>query len=106
MMKIGIRDLTETACGIRRSCFDPRDGRAAELKKRFSQAEFLLIPTCANELKQVPRADIDKLAEFLQVSNVDQTSSTIFYAYEDEDAVRHLLTAASSLDSLVVGECR
>ena len=53
-------------------------------------------------------ADADKLAGFLsEFHNVELEKFRRFlYAYEDEDAVRHLLTVASSLDSLVVGEAQ
>jgi glutamyl-tRNA reductase len=84
-----------------------------ELKKRFSQAEFVLISTCNRvELycagKHCQGADTAKLAEFLsEFHNVELDKFRQFlYAYEDEDAVRHLLTVASSLDSLVVGEAQ
>ena len=82
-----------------------------ELKKRFSQAEFVLISTCNRvELycagKHCQGADTAKLAGFLsEFHGIELDKFRQFlYAYEDEDAVRHLLTVASSLDSLVVGE--
>jgi glutamyl-tRNA reductase len=84
-----------------------------ELKKRFGQAEFVLISTCNRvELycagKHCQGANTDKLAEFLaEFHNIELDKFRQFlYAYEDEDAVRHLLTVASSLDSLVVGEAQ
>lgn len=84
-----------------------------ELKKRFSQVEFVLISTCNRvELycagKHCQGADPAKLAEFLsEFHNIELDNFHKFlYAYEDEDAVRHLLTVASSLDSLVVGEAQ
>ena len=84
-----------------------------ELKKRFAQAEFVLISTCNRvELycagKHCQGANPAKLAEFLSEFHgieLDQFRQFL-YAYEDEDAVRHLLTVASSLDSLVVGEAQ
>ena len=84
-----------------------------ELKKRFAQAEFVLISTCNRvELycagKHCQGADTAKLAEFFSEFHgieLDQFRQFL-YAYEDEDAVRHLLTVASSLDSLVVGEAQ
>ena len=89
-------------------------GRALrELKGRFPQAEFVLLSTCNRvELycaaKQCQGADPDRLAEFLsRFQNVELDAFRQFlYAYENEDAVRHLLTVASSLDSLVVGEAQ
>ena len=84
-----------------------------ELKKRFGQAEFILLSTCNRvELycagKQCQGANTAKLAEFLsEFHNIELDKFRQFlYAYEDEDAVRHLLTVASSLDSLVVGEAQ
>jgi glutamyl-tRNA reductase len=84
-----------------------------ELKKRFAQAEFVLLSTCNRvELycagKQCQGAKTTKLAEFFSEFHgieLDQFRQFL-YAYEDEDAVRHLLTVASSLDSLVVGEAQ
>jgi glutamyl-tRNA reductase len=84
-----------------------------ELKKRFSQAEFVLLSTCNRvELycagKHCQGADTAKLAEFLsEFHNIELNKFHQFlYAYENEDAVQHLLTVASSLDSLVVGEAQ
>jgi glutamyl-tRNA reductase len=84
-----------------------------ELKKRFAQAEFVLLSTCNRvELycagKQCQGVKTTKLAEFFSEFHgieLDQFRQFL-YAYEDEDAVRHLLTVASSLDSLVVGEAQ
>jgi len=84
-----------------------------ELKKRFGQAEFVILSTCNRvELycagKHCQGADTAKLAEFLsEFHNIELDKFHQFlYTYEDEDAVRHLLTVASSLDSLVVGEAQ
>jgi glutamyl-tRNA reductase len=84
-----------------------------ELKQRFGQAEFVLISTCNRvELycagKSCQGANTAKLAEFLsEFHGIELDEFRQFlYAYEDEDAVRHLLTVASSLDSLVVGEAQ
>ncbi|TKJ36611.1 MAG: glutamyl-tRNA reductase [Planctomycetes bacterium B3_Pla] len=84
-----------------------------ELKKRFAQAEFALISTCNRvELycagKHCQGADPDRLAGFLsEFHGIELDKFREFlYIHEDEDAVRHLLTVASSLDSLVVGEAQ
>jgi len=84
-----------------------------ELKQRFGQAEFVLISTCNRvELycagKHCQGANPAKLAEFLsEFHGIELDKFRQFlYTYEDEDAVRHLLTVASSLDSLVVGEAQ
>ena len=84
-----------------------------ELKMRFGQAEFVLISTCNRvELycagKNCQGADPAKLAEFFsEFHNIELDKFHQFlYTYEEEDAVRHLLTVASSMDSLVVGEAQ
>ncbi|MHC4330051.1 MAG: glutamyl-tRNA reductase [Planctomycetota bacterium] len=84
-----------------------------ELKKRFARAEFVLISTCNRvELycagKHCQGADPDRLAGFLsEFHGIELDKFREFlYVHEDEDAVRHLLTVASSLDSLVVGEAQ
>ena len=84
-----------------------------ELKKRFGQTEFVLISTCNRvELycagKHCQGADTAKLAEFLsEFHNIELDKFRRFlYTYDDEEAVRHLLAVASSLDSLVVGEAQ
>ena len=84
-----------------------------ELKRRFARAEFVLLSTC-NRVElysagpQCQGADADRLAEFLsQFHDVELDKFREFlYAYEDQEAVRHLLTVTSSLDSLVVGEAQ
>ena len=82
-----------------------------ELKNRFRRAEFVLISTCNRvELycadKRAGGADADDLAKFIsEFHNVKlEKFAEFLYSYSDEDAVRHLLTVASSLDSMVVGE--
>jgi glutamyl-tRNA reductase len=82
-----------------------------ELKRMYPQAEFVLISTCNRvELYCVSEraggADADDLAKFIsEFHNVELGEfRESLYAYRDGDAVRHLLTVASSLDSMVVGE--
>jgi glutamyl-tRNA reductase len=84
-----------------------------ELKKRFGQAEFVLLSTCNRvELycagKHCQGADPARLAEFLsEFHHIELDKFNRFlYTYEDQDAVKHLLTVSSSLDSLVVGEAQ
>ena len=81
------------------------------LKKMHPRAEYVLLSTCNRvELycagKQCQGANPDKLAEFLSEFHHFELDRfrPFLYVYENEDAVRHLLTVASSLDSLVVGE--
>ena len=82
-----------------------------ELKRMYPQAEFVLISTCNRvELYCVSEraggADADDLAKFIsEFHDVElEKFRESLYAYRDGDAVRHLLTVASSLDSMVVGE--
>jgi len=117
-MKIVVLGLNHKTASVEvreKLAFDAEaTGRAlCELKSRFPQAEFVLLSTCNRvELycagKQCQGADPDRLAEFLsEFQNIALDGFRRFlYAYEDEDAVRHLLTVASSLDSLVVGEAQ
>ncbi len=82
-----------------------------ELKNRFSEAEFVLLSTCNRvELycacKRTDATEPETIAEFFsEFHNIDVAEFRPFmYFYNDDDAVRHLLTVASSLDSMVVGE--
>jgi len=85
-----------------------------ELKSRFGDAEFVLLSTCNRvELYSASPASADKagvdseeLAEFLSEFHHFALADfrEFLYVYRDGDAVRHLLTVASSLDSMVVGE--
>ncbi|TFG45735.1 MAG: glutamyl-tRNA reductase, partial [Candidatus Brocadiia bacterium] len=81
------------------------------LKNRFAGAEFVLLATCnrielycatgiSSEI--TPEMLIAFLAEFHKVPVQDFRD--LLYVHKDEHAVRHLLTVASSLDSMVVGE--
>ena len=117
-MKIVVLGLNHKTAPVEireKLAFDSTETNQAlfELKKRFSQAEFVLLSTCNRvELycagKHCQGADTAKLAEFLsEFHGIELDKFRQFlYAYEDEDAVRHLLTVASSLDSLVVGEAQ
>ncbi|MBN2315737.1 MAG: glutamyl-tRNA reductase [Sedimentisphaerales bacterium] len=81
------------------------------LKALYPNAEYVLLSTC-NRVElycaglHCQGADPNRLAEFLsEFHRVELGQFRPFlYIYENEDAVRHLLTVASSLDSLVVGE--
>ncbi len=93
--------------------FDTQHVNAAlfELKKRFPDAEFVLLSTCNRveifcACKRVGGVEYEQLAEFLadfhKVNLNDFREHLYFYC--DEDVVRHLLTVASGLDSMVLGE--
>jgi len=84
-----------------------------ELKSRFARAEFVLLSTC-NRVElycagpKCQGADAEVLAEFLSEFHDYELDEfrDFLYAREDEEAVRHPLSVASSLDSLVVGEAQ
>lgn len=82
-----------------------------ELKNKFSEAEFVLLSTCNRvELYCACRRngaiEPETIAEFFsEFQKIDVAEFRPFmYFYNDDDAVRHLLMVASSLDSMVVGE--
>ena len=84
-----------------------------QLKARFKDAEFALISTCnrvelycVNETDQKPFAD-DLFQFFSEFHNIPlEKFKDYLYVHEDDSAVSHLLTVASSLDSLVIGEAQ
>lgn len=82
-----------------------------ELKNKFGEAEFVLLSTCNRvELycadKRTGGVEAGQLTEFLaRFKNIEpEAFEDCLYVHKDEDAVRHLLTVTSSLDSMVVGE--
>jgi len=86
-----------------------------ELKNRFHEAEFVLLSTCnrvelycASKISESEEVTAEDLTEFLSdFHNIPiEKFQESLYAYENEDSVRHLLTVASSLDSMVVGEAQ
>ena len=82
-----------------------------ELKNRFTESEFVLLSTCNRvELycatKREGGVTAQDLARFLSdFHNIKvEDFQDYLYVHNDIDAVRHLLTVASSLDSMVIGE--
>jgi glutamyl-tRNA reductase len=83
----------------------------AQLKNRFDGSEFVLLSTC-NRVEIYcacsrssgigGRSMVEFLSEFHNIPL--EEFQDFLYVYNDADAVRHLLTVASSLDSMVVGE--
>jgi len=95
--------------------FDAADTMKAlkQLKGRFREAGFVLLSTCnrvelysACQLSGavVPETIAEFFSEFRNVALADFRD--FLYVHKDKDAVRHLLTVASSLDSMVVGEAQ
>jgi glutamyl-tRNA reductase len=96
-----------------RLAFNPEQARTAlcELQKNFADVEAVLLSTCnrtelyvAAETQAVPTSR--QLAEFLgQFHKMDPAVvQEHFHEQVDREAVDHLFTVASSLDSMVVGE--
>ncbi len=84
-----------------------------QLKNNFHEAEFVLLSTCnrvelycaSPSSKEITTEDLSGfLSEFHNVPI--EKFQEYLYAYDTEDSVRHLLTVASSLDSMVVGEAQ
>ena len=117
-MKILVVGLNHKSAPIdvrEKLAFDPEQVLRAlrELKHRFGEAEFVLLSTCNRvELycanKRVGGIDGETLAKFLSEFHGVRWEEfqEFLYIHEDEESIRHLLTVASSLDSLVVGEAQ
>jgi glutamyl-tRNA reductase len=93
--------------------FSPAETQSAlgEFRRRFPDVEAVILSTC-NRIELYTAAESffgpsrEELADFLaQFHGLEpRTVLTALYEHRAEDAVRHLLTVASSLDSMVVGE--
>jgi len=115
-MKIIVLGLNHKSAPIEireKLAFDAADTTRAlrQLKDRFHEAEFVLLSTCnrvelysaCEGMGGVAAETIVKfLSEFHNVALED--FQDFLYVHNDADAARHLLTVASSLDSMVVGE--
>ncbi len=95
--------------------FDAADTIRAlrQLKDRFREAEFVLLSTCNrvelySAYEDMGEAVAETIAKFLsKFHNVAlEDFKDFLYVHDEENAVRHLLTVASSLDSMVVGEAQ
>ena len=81
------------------------------LKDRFSGGEFVLLSTC-NRVELYAACSDDEVVGassiedfFCEFHGIEVDSFREYlYRYDGEEAVRHLLTVSSSLDSMVVGE--
>jgi len=115
-MKIIVLGLNHKSAPIEireKLAFDAADTIKAlrQLKDKFHEAEFVLLSTCnrvelysaCEGMGGVPAETIAKfLSGFHNVALED--FQDFLYVHNDADAARHLLTVASSLDSMVVGE--
>lgn len=81
-----------------------------ELKGRMPGAEVVILSTCNRVEMYVASSEAEKLSDGIVsfLADFHEISPNRFephlYHYCDRDAVRHLFTVGSSLDSLVVGE--
>ncbi|MHC4706790.1 MAG: glutamyl-tRNA reductase [Planctomycetota bacterium] len=113
---VGLNHKTAPVDIREKLAFDTTDTATAleQLKGRFHEAEFVLLSTCnrvelycaSSPLSDTGVVDADTVAAFFsEFHNVpSQDFKDFLYVRTDGDAVRHLLTVASSLDSMVVGE--
>ena len=109
----GLNHKTATVDIRERLAFDKAQAITAlrQLKSRFPEAEFVLLSTC-NRIElycaghhvdgPAPQELVKFLSRFHNVAVKD--FQDFVYVHNDSDAVTHLLTVASSLDSMVVGE--
>lgn len=90
---------------------EPAGEALKQIKSRFSDVEFVLLSTCNRVEFYCAFEDgsefgtedlVQFIGEFRQIDIEDFRS--LLYIKRNEDAVRHLLTVGSSLDSMVVGE--
>jgi glutamyl-tRNA reductase len=79
---------------------------ACRLKLHGNLSEVVLLSTCNRvEIYGVtPRLEGDANGLFRQLSGSDFDFSPYLYFKEDEEAIRHLFSVASGLDSMVLGE--
>lgn len=117
-MKILVVGLNHKSAPIdvrEKLAFDPEQVLRAlrELKRRFGEAEFALLSTCNRvELYCASQGEEgvtgEELGKFLfEFHDVAwEEFEDFLYIHKEEETVRHLLTVASSLDSLVVGEAQ
>ena len=120
-MKIFVVGLNHKSAPIdirEKLAFDAAETNRAlrRLKKRFPEAEFVLLSTCNRvELysagppgSDTGGVDAETIAAFFsEFHNVAlEDFQEFLYVYNGEEAVRRLLTVASSLDSMVVGEAQ
>jgi len=117
-MKIIVLGLNHKSAPIdirEKLAFDAADTIRAlrQLKDRFREAEFVLLSTCNrveiySAYEGMEGAVAETIAKFLSEFHdvALEDFQDFLYVLDDEDAVKHLLTVASSLDSMVVGEAQ
>ncbi|MFH1616216.1 MAG: glutamyl-tRNA reductase [Planctomycetota bacterium] len=114
-MKITVTGLNHKSAPLdvrERLAFDSQRtlSALAELTSRFHDTEFVLLSTCNRvELYSAGKTKGDFKQELIRFfSDFHDIPCDVFsrfmYFHTDAEAVRHLLTVGSSLDSMVVGE--
>jgi glutamyl-tRNA reductase len=96
-----------------RLAFSPDQARAAlvEFRNRFPDVEAVLLSTC-NRIEFYTAAEtgacpsVEQVADFLTQFHGQESREILplLYEHRGDEAIRHLFTVASSLDSMVVGE--
>jgi len=115
-MKISVIGLNHKTAPVdirEKLAFNAEQANAAlgQMKDKFNDAEFALLSTCnRTEVYFFARNDSGPSSDDIILFLCDFCSAKInefkefLYIHNSDDAVRHLLTVASSLDSLVIGE--
>lgn len=110
---VGLNHKTAPVEVREQMAFDPRATADAlrRLKTQWPSGEFVLLSTCNRVecyavLERQDGSSPSDLAAFLtQLRDVDYDEiGSHFYIYTGQEVVRHLMTVASSLDSMVIGE--
>ena len=110
---LGLNHKSAPLAVLEKMAFDEEQVLRAlrRLKSSFEGAEFVLLSTC-NRVELYCACNrtnpvlVDDLVKYLSVFHhiPSEEFQEYLYIHSDEDAVRHLLKVASSLDSLVIGE--
>jgi glutamyl-tRNA reductase len=113
LLLIGLNHTTAPLEVREKVAFSPEQVRSAlqALREKFPDAEVVLLSTCnrvelyvSREVHGQPRAE--QMAEFLSKFHAIESDQLKPHLYEKDgrEAVEHLFTVASSLDSMVLGE--
>jgi glutamyl-tRNA reductase len=115
-MQIVLVGINHKTAGIdirERAAFDAAAARQAldAIKTAWPAGEFVLLSTCnrvecyaaADSSLGIEPANLAQILFGLRKVDYEQIRDRV-YTKTDEEAVRHLLTVASSLDSMVIGE--
>ncbi len=113
LLLLGLNHTTAPLDVREKVAFSPEQARHAvqSIRDKFPDTEVVLLSTCnrvelyvSREIHGHPRAD--EMAEFLSEFHAIESSDLKPHLYEKagRDAIEHLFTVASSLDSMVLGE--